>query len=227
MNPTVDIGELEIVLAAKSHNPTILNPDFLKYNRIVPDDWELARPPICIEPVAQVTFQNGVNILAQSEAVTFSQIVKTDRPDTIKVPGIARKYVETIKSANYLAVGINAKGHVVFSDRDAAHKYLLERLLYPGDWCDFGEDTVKAAIKFVYKINGSQLNLIIDEAELHISDNTNISVLFFAANFHRDLAGNSQEERVEEICAIVDNWKADIETYREIVNQRFLKPARG
>ncbi len=31
------IAELSVVVIAKNHNPTVLNPDFLKLNNIVPE----------------------------------------------------------------------------------------------------------------------------------------------------------------------------------------------
>jgi hypothetical protein len=46
------IQDLTLVVVARNHNPTILNPDFLKSTHIVPEHWELAAPPFCVEPVA-------------------------------------------------------------------------------------------------------------------------------------------------------------------------------
>ena len=43
-----EIKELTIVLLAETHNPTILNPDFLKYNEIVPFDWKVAGSPVAV-----------------------------------------------------------------------------------------------------------------------------------------------------------------------------------
>jgi hypothetical protein len=41
MDKTLALYELAVVLVARNHNPTILNPDFLKFNGMVPDNWEL------------------------------------------------------------------------------------------------------------------------------------------------------------------------------------------
>jgi len=60
------ISELAIVVAAQNHNPTILNPDFLKHSQIVPKEWVLREPPLCTEPLARVAYTNGVTLVAQS-----------------------------------------------------------------------------------------------------------------------------------------------------------------
>lgn len=46
MSASVDLQELAIVLTAKNHNPSILNPDFLKCSGIIPSEWELSRQPL-------------------------------------------------------------------------------------------------------------------------------------------------------------------------------------
>jgi hypothetical protein len=55
----------------KAHS--ILNPDFLKYNQIVPMEWNLGMPPISTPSLSQVVFNNGFNIIAQGDRITFLQ----------------------------------------------------------------------------------------------------------------------------------------------------------
>lgn len=42
------ICELALVIAAPSHQPTLLTSDFLKSSGIVPTDWELVRLPFTL-----------------------------------------------------------------------------------------------------------------------------------------------------------------------------------
>lgn len=73
MRKKLVIQELAIVVVGKNHNLTILNPDFLKTNGIVPDEWQLAVSPVSVDPLAQVIFQNGLSIVAQFDKVIFSE----------------------------------------------------------------------------------------------------------------------------------------------------------
>lgn len=86
MNVTVDTREFSIVVVAKSHNPAILNPDFLKDNEIVPANWELEKPPVCLEPVAEIVFKNKVRIIAQLDKLIFSENVKAKSKKSFVTP---------------------------------------------------------------------------------------------------------------------------------------------
>lgn len=91
MENLVRIQNLSVVVAARSHNPTILNPDFLKYNKIVPMDWELESNPICADPVAQVKFTNGISITAEMNKVVFSEQKSSKEPSDFITPEIATR----------------------------------------------------------------------------------------------------------------------------------------
>ena len=71
--------ELSIVLAAKadSNNPAILNPDFLRYNRIVDEDHEVQGSPITTPVFSQVAFKNGVKVTSAPDRVIFEQTGET------------------------------------------------------------------------------------------------------------------------------------------------------
>lgn len=223
-NKSLEIFELSVVIIAKNHNPTILNPDFLKYNDIVPKEWDLAKKPICADMVAQVTYKNSVNITAQLDRVIFSENIKINDLNNIDTPGIAGiacRYANTLPHVDYKAVGINPKGHVSFGeDREGVQKYLAETILADGPWQGFGNAPVKVVVKFSYTLDRGQCNLSLEEATF---TEKAIKVLLVSANFHRDIIGETQKERLTDLDQIVENWRSDIETYRKLVNDKFLK----
>lgn len=223
MTNTLNVQELVFALAAKNHNPAILNPDFLKYSGIVPIDWELAQPPIHTNAVAQVTFQNGVSIIAQTNRIIFAEVIAAKDLSEVKVPTIARKYVETLPHVDYQAVGINPRGHVALEqEEDTARKYLAEMLLAPGSWREFGKAPVRATIQLAYELDKGQLNLIINEAALQLPEAELIPVILFSGNFNYEIAGTTQDERLGNLHQIIQNWQVNLETYKELVNTRFL-----
>ena len=65
------IRELSVVIAGRHHNPSILNPDFLKLNQIVPQDWQLLQSPFCSDMISQVVFNNGVAVVSQQDKIIF------------------------------------------------------------------------------------------------------------------------------------------------------------
>jgi hypothetical protein len=221
MDKEIKIEELSIVVVAQNHNPTLLNPDFLIYNKIVPPAWELAGSPICVGPMAQVTFKNGVNIVAQFNKVIFTETVGDKRDEDIAVPVIARKYAETLPHVDYRAVGINPKGHVNFLEEAAVQGYILDTLLSPGPWLEFGDVRPKAGLKFVYWVKDCQFSLTLEESRLQLPDAT-VPVAMFTANFHRDLKGETKDQRLQNLSQILDHWDEDVALFKIVVNDRFL-----
>ena len=222
MNKTVITEELSIVVVARNHNPTILNPDFLKYNEIVPLDWELAGPPVCVDLMAQVTYANSVKIVSQFDKVIFTETLAEKETKDVSIPKIAKRYIETLPHVEYRAVGINLKGHVIFQDEAAIQKFIVETLLAPGPWQQFGEAKPKAGIKLVYVIRGCQLSLTVEENKLQLPDKI-LPVALFSANFHRDLTGENKKQRLDHLFKSIDNWENDLKTFKELVNEKFLK----
>lgn len=56
--------EFSVVVVANDHNPTILNPDFLERQQIVPQTWgwKVADPAITTPPFAMVVYDSGVTV---------------------------------------------------------------------------------------------------------------------------------------------------------------------
>jgi hypothetical protein len=218
----LEIREIGIVVVAQNHNPTILNPDFLKFNEVVPKDWELAAPPICVAPVAKVTFKNGINIIAQFDKVIFAQAIQDKSVEELLIPKIARKYIETLPHVNYTSVGINPKGHIVFLENNV-QEYLVKTFLANGPWREIGESPVKASLKLVYTLDRCKCALTIDEAILQTPEKPTTPALLFAANFHHDIGGMTKKEKLADLFQIIDNWKKDFEMFKNIVAKIMLE----
>ncbi|MBD2168525.1 hypothetical protein H6G04_29530 [Calothrix membranacea FACHB-236] len=222
MSQSLQVQELIIVIAVKQQNPTILTADFLKYTGIVPSDWELARPPVLTNSAAQVAFQNGINIVAEPNRVIFSQDIANIEPQEVQIPAIARKYAETLTQVNYQGVGINFRG-LVFDEQEnnTTRNYILENLLQPGKFQEFGTAGVKASIRFTYILEETQLYLDINEAELQYPDKK-VPAVLFSASFNHGFAQKDQSQLLTAIKKVINNWQADLETYKELINTKFL-----
>lgn len=223
MTQTLTVQELVIVIAAKNHNPTILTPDFLKYSGIVPTEWELARPPLYTNTMAQMTFNNGIGIVAEPNRVIFSEAIVGKAVSVVAVPGIARKYTDTLPNIDYQAIGLNWRGYVPFNEpQDAARKYLAETLLSAGPWHEFGTAPARASVNFAYTLERGQFNLSVNDALLNLADETTTPIVLFSGNFSYDIASKTVSERLLSLHQTLDNWQADLETYTDLVSNKFL-----
>ena len=213
-------GELSIVLVAKNHNPTILNPDFLKYNRIIPANWILREKPICIEPMARVVFENGIQITAELDKVIFLEPIKNDKDiNEINIPDIAVKYINTLPHVNYMAAGINPKGHLGFTTEDEAQKFIMDIFINKKPWGHFDHRPSNVGLKFSYKLERSVLTLAIEASLFNISPGKPIPVVLFAANFHHIITGDNQGTKLDNLSKIIKNWQEDVDIYREFIQK--------
>jgi hypothetical protein len=226
MTTSLVVQELVIVIAAKNLNPIVLTPEFLKYSGIVPAEWELARQPMCTQQGSQVTFTNGISIVAQPQRVMFAEAIDGKVAAEVAIPSIARKYVQTLPNLDYQAIGLNPRGYVTFdSEPGAARKYISEKLLSAGEWQEVGTAPVRATINLAYTLERGVFNLSVNEAALRQPDETLTPIILFSGNFSYEMASLSGNEKLESLCQALNNWQADLETYQDIVNTKFLAVA--
>ena len=223
-----DIQELSIILGIRNQNPALLNLDFLKGSGVVPRDWELQRPPVLSAGSSQIMFKNGINIVANPQSVTCSQSLGTNAQEEVEVARVVRNYVSTLPNLDYLAIGINPRSFVTFENQpDGARKFMAETLLAPGSWQEIGSAPIQSRVDVIYTLQGRQLRLTIAEAALQIPDKQPIPAVLFAGNFHYDLAGEMGEQRVRCLHQRLENWQTDLETYQDIVVNKFLAKKAG
>jgi len=227
MSRTIDIRQVEFVLAVDKHNPILLNPEFLKAEEIIPSDWELTQSPTYIQGTALVVFRNGIYIAHQGNVIAFFEDTRAKDFENLEVPQIVQNYVERFPQENYRAVGLNLEGHTTFNRQEEARNYLLRTIHNPNHLHESNEDIVQAIVNFIYNIDRGQLTLTIRNTELKPSAEESIPVILFAANFHRDIAEISEKERLHFLSQVIRDWQTDIETYREIVTNKFLKQEVG
>lgn len=214
------IQELSVVILGRNHNPTILNPDFLKYNEIIASDWELQGPPICVEPMAQVHFKNKVTITAQFDKITFHENISEKTAQEILVPEVAHRYINKLPHVEYLAVGINPTGHIVIEgEDDASNNFLAERFIAPGLWQTLGDSSVKASFKFTYTFGDMVCTLGFEAKPLKLSDEKSIQVISIASNFHHPLVGDDRNNRLIDLDGILEKWEEALDLYRDLVGK--------
>lgn len=225
MNKSLQIQELAIAITAKNLNPSIVNLDFLTHSDIISSEWELARKPIYTKNLTQLVFQSGIAIVAQPNRIVFAETIDTKDIQEVQISKVAAKYIDKLPNVDYKAVGINPKGFVTFTDSDGASNYLLNNLLASGEWREFGKTPVKAAIQLAYTLESSQLNLTISEGLLKLSEEKSVPAVLFSGNFDYKISTNQPETRLKDLQQILLNWESNLETYKQLINNKFLSTA--
>jgi hypothetical protein len=220
----INLQELALVIAVKEIDPTLITPEFLKYSQVVPADWEVAGQPIRNFQGSQVTFQNGVSVIAQPQRISFAELAVDKEADALISAQLAVKLVDVLPSLNYVGVGINLRGYIDFgSDTRQARDFMFQNLLAPGAWKQLGNAPVQAGINLGYTFDDRRLNLTINEATLQTPDRQTNEIALFNGNFDYDVATTiAPAAHTQRIKQIVSNWQRDFELYKEVVGQFML-----
>jgi hypothetical protein len=222
MSATLTTQEVSIVIAAPQ-SPTMVREDLLKYSGIIPSDWQLSRPPIANEQLSQLAFANGCSIAAQPDRVMFLEAVGEKEPEQIVIGDVAKKYVETMKAVAYQAVGINFRSYVPYpEDGSAADRYICDQLLATGPWQDFGKEKVKASLNLLYELDRGQLTLSVNSASMQQAEQGTLPILLFSGNFNYDVKAIPEDKRIPTMAMTIENWITDYDTFRDLINTKFL-----
>ena len=218
------IQEMAIAISAKNLTPTMLSEEFLKFSGIVPNEWETTNQPVLNPNFAQLSFQNGVKIVAQPGTVTLVETIGNKEIEALAIPEVALKYVQKLPNAEYQNLNISPKILVPLAGgQDAANKYITKMLLAPGPWQNIGESGVQAGINLLYELQRCQLSLSINEARLQSPEQAPISALLFSGTFNYSALSQSPQERLSQLEKQLNSWKTDWQAFKEIVEQRFLR----
>ena len=211
------LKELTIVVIAKNNNPSILNPDFLKYNKIVGDNWDIAASPLCTDMVAQVRYKNGVSVLAELERLVFSENLVVSSESRLRIPSIAKEYVRRLPHVDYRAIGINPVGHIIADSAAEAEKFVVDNFVSKKPWLVVNKAQAIANLKFVYKLEDVRFAVSIESQDIKQGENESVSTIVFGGNLHREISLNEPEGKIKTLVDIIENCQNDIDFFRQYV----------
>lgn len=220
MEPFV-IQDLALVVVARNHNPTILNPDFLRTNHIVPENWELEGPALCVDPLAAVSYTTGVNITAQANQVAFRQSIAGKDRTQVFLPDIAAKYVETLRHVNYRALGINPTGQIVFGQGAVAdvREFIIKRFLATTQWGNWNKAPMTAGVRLTFSVDPWVMNVSIDEGTVQLPGKPPLAALVATGNFHKNLDGKTVEDRLKDLLESLKQWGTVLDQFTSFVQE--------
>ena len=200
-DPTIE--QINIVVISESNNPQILNPDFLKINKIIPNEW-VPSSVIVTPPLSQIVFANGVSITVEEQRIQ----VKTDSPNEIEwrevIPNIVIKYLEVLQHVHYNAVGINMVFARSANDNTNLKEMLINDMLVDGPWNGIGEGLSEAIVELKYTNSQPYLGIKVQVAAKKLDEDRNEHAFLYTTNLHHDFQNDEISERRKFIASLGD-----------------------
>jgi hypothetical protein len=209
-----NLDNFSIVVLAQAHNPSILNPDFLKNNGII-DPLFKPNNVICTPPLSQVSYIEGLSIVAEFEKLQFIDIKKERIPFESPIPEIAIKYIKTLPHVQYTAVGLNFKAHYYCKDKEIALSFLPDKFLKDGIWNSYGDHLSTVGLKFIYQLKNIKCTINMDTGSISRPNEPSQPIIGITVNYHLDSTST------DEIISFIDNWEMQYNHFSKIVIDTF------
>lgn len=184
-----------VVVVGQDHNPTILHPSFLVSEKIVPEDWELAAPPVCTPAFSLVQYANGIGFNVESNRLVVTDTDSDRSPIDSPAPGMAAAYIEKLPHVHYKAVGLNLHGFVRCDNPEA---FIIERFLKEGAWNDESHPVKAFGARFVYPVEDATLQFSCDAGTLQ-REGEEQRVLLVNGNYHSELPDGETVDRAKQL----------------------------
>ena len=135
------LQSVSVVVTAQFHNPSILNPDFLISQAIVPESWQVAET-VTTPAVSFVHYRNGIRLTVDEGKLTVIENCKSSFQEEYRVHKAANAYLMKLPHVPYRSLGLNCQ---VSMRQENPQDWLVQRFLKPGDWSR-GEPIVRSMV---------------------------------------------------------------------------------
>ena len=213
----IDLVEFSVVLVVKSNDPSIVNPDFLRYNAIVDANLPVQEPPITTFAFSQAIFKGGLAVKALPERMIFEQTGSPLAEEDIRCVETAKRYLEKAPQVSCNAVGINPKG--IRESSGTAREKVSNALIERGSWASFRAVVPEILLKAAYRYEDRMIALDISNARTQEEGGSEASVMMFQANIHRDIREVNQQQRVAKLSSILESWREDLADFHSLVDK--------
>lgn len=213
-----NLSQFSGVVSGDAHNPTILNPDFLAVEGIVPESWGWkTAETFTTPPLAFVRYENDVRVTVEHSKFQVIDPNVENGPQESKVTAIASNYVRALPHVKYTAVGNNFQSLLL---TDLPGDYLKALFLKSGPWSNDIRHLGAVGVRLVYPFDElSRLVLSIDVEARNINDtSTPQEVIVINANFHRQCGMHPAHD---EVVSHLEDATKDWESYQQLLEDIF------
>lgn len=201
-----------VVLMGRNHNPSLINPDFLRIHEVVPEGLT-PKQVVVVDPLALVEYEEGVSITVEPARMQVRESLQAALREQPLAVRIALKYVEVLPRIPYASLGMNWS---VTMDVPQAGAWILANLISPRARAIAGGRVAEAHVRVAAELEHCVANLAWSESESEHG-----SALRLDANFHHERPEGA--EGTEWIAGALARWPE----YQRWMEEYFRTTAGG
>ncbi len=199
-NSKFHLTSFSVVIVAQNHNPTLLNPDFLKTNNIVTGERKVVEA-LTTPPVSIVRYKDGLSITLELQKLQILQPASSAFADHWETPKVAESFVKTLPHVSYTSVGLNWMG--VLTQMDPSN-WLKDKFINPGLRNNKKFPLQSAGISLQYPFDSeTNCNLRLEAGDVRDFSGSVVSGITVNANYHHDA-----KDGADAICKAIRRWKS-------------------
>jgi len=199
---------VNVVILAKSHNPSILNPDFLRINDIVPPDWE-PKEVLTTPAFATVRYPANVVFLLDQERLEVRKECDTSFQDNYDVHNFAANYIKVLPHVSYTSVGLN--WHISM-EMEGPENFITKKFVRPETWKDSGAELLHSSVKLSFQVENGICNIDFSPGKAKVPGREFYPAVIINVNFH---CGGPFPQ--DQIVAIIKEWKKREDYLKELI----------
>lgn len=217
--------EITIMLAVEECKPKVINSNFYYQSGIVPQNWNLANPPVNQSDISQLRFTNNISITTEQQLITFTEISQERIPKQLAIIEVIQRFVRTLPNLRYQGLGVNPATFcsVKLDNRPVEAQSIVNQIFRPQILSSQPSPHLSGT-KLTYQLErNSQIQwfyLNIEDVQLRSErDNQRHSAVSFKGSFPHELFDTPTSE---DVLRILPEWQHDLRTYDEIVYCSFI-----
>ena len=213
--PSFVLTSISVVVTANHHNPSILTPDFLTAQGIVPPDWEVFES-MTTRDLSAIHYNERPQWMLDQGALRIVEPCDGEFQDRYELHDLATKYIDKVRVVPYRSLGLNCQ---VWTHLKDSGRWITERFLSTKVQT---RNLLGLRMKpqFTFDVNKSVadaiINMSIYGAQVTRADEEAVDAAVIDCNVHHQGPLEAQE-----LISAIGQWAVHQNSIREALHQLF------
>ena len=209
------LTSVSVVLTANHHNPSILTPDFLAAQGIVPPDWEVLES-MTTRDLSAIQYNERPQWMLDPGALRIVEPRDGEFQDRYELHELATRYIDKVRLVPYRSLGLNCQ---VWTPLEDSGRRITERFL-DKDVQAHGLLNLRMKPQFTFDVNNSVaeaiVNLSIYGAQVTRPDEDPVDAAVIDCNVH-----HPGPLEATELISAIGMWGIHQDSIEDALHQLF------